>query len=109
MLRFYNMQRYLHLSALKIPIGSSAGARRPTRLLRKGWLESIAELSSMKTVPIEQAVQQTNATKVLTYGGLKEEHRAAEDLCHYSQGLTEKFCQEVPVRRLKITIVFRRK
>ena len=65
----------------------------------------------MKTVPIEQAVEQTNATKVFTYGGLGAEHRAAGDhgLRQDSQGLTEKFCQGVPVRRLKITIVFLRK
>ena len=47
----------------------------------------------MKTVPIEQAVKQTNATQIFTYGGLGTENRAAGDhgLRHYSQGLTEKF------------------
>ena len=62
----------------------------------------------MKTVPIEQAVEQTNASQVFTYGRLGAEHRDAGDNCsrHYSQGLAEKFCQGVPVRRLKITIVF---
>ena len=47
----------------------------------------------MKTILIEQAVEQTNATQVFTYGGLGVEHRAAEDHClrHYSQGLIEKF------------------
>ena len=37
----------------------------------------------MKTVPIDQAVEQANATKVFTYGGLWAEHRAAgEHLFH---------------------------
>ena len=65
----------------------------------------------METVPIEQAVEQTNATKVFTNGYLGAEHRAAGDqgLRHNSQGLTEKFCQGVPEQKLKITIVFYRK
>ena len=33
----------------------------------------------MKTAPIEQAVEPTNATKVFTYGGLGAEHRAARE------------------------------
>ena len=33
----------------------------------------------MKTAPIEQAVEPTNATKVFTYGGLGAEHRAAKE------------------------------
>ena len=33
----------------------------------------------MKTVPIDQAVEQANATKVFTYGGLGAVHRAAGD------------------------------
>ena len=65
----------------------------------------------METVPIEQAVEQTNATKAFTNGYLGVEHRAAggHGLRHYSQGLTEKLCKEVPVRKQKITIVFYRK
>ena len=65
----------------------------------------------MKTAPIEQAVEQTNATQVFTYKDLGAYHQAAEDhgLRHYSQGLTEKFCQGVPVRRLKIKIVLHQK
>ena len=65
----------------------------------------------MKIVPIEDGVAQTNATQVFTYGGSGAQPRAAEDhgLRNYSQGLTEKFYQGVPVRRLKNTIVFPRK
>ena len=33
----------------------------------------------MKTVPIDQDVEQANASKVFTYGGLGAVHRAAGD------------------------------
>ena len=37
----------------------------------------------MKTVPIDQAVEQANTTKVFTYGGLRAEQRTAgEHLFH---------------------------
>ena len=54
----------------------------------------------MKTVPIEQAVEQTNATQVFSCAGLRAEQRTAKDhgLRHYSQGLTEKLCQECPYK-----------
>ena len=50
----------------------------------------------MKTVPIEQAVEQTNASQVFSYGRLGAEHRDAGDNCsrHYSQGLAENFVKE---------------
>ena len=55
------------------------GVRRATRLLREWGLNCKAKFSCMKTVVIEQAVEQTNATKVFTYKGLGAEHRAAGD------------------------------
>ena len=52
--------------------------------IRERGLESKAKFSRMKAVVIEQAVEQTNATNVFTYGGLGVEHRAArEHLFHY--------------------------
>ena len=38
----------------------------------------------MKTVPIELAVEQTNASKVFTYGGVGAKHRAAGDHLYHA-------------------------
>ena len=80
--------------------------------LRWSWrYKSKTKFSRMKTVRIERGCRANSRIKVFTYGGLRVEHWAAGDhgLSHYSQGFTEKFCQGVPFRRPKITIVFHRK
>ena len=71
--------------------------RQARNEIAKGWgLESKAKFSCMKTVPIEQAVEQYNATQVFTNGSMGAEPRAAVNhgLGHYRQGLRDKFVSE---------------
>ena len=64
---------------------------------RPNWARLLSKLTQLKCLLTE------------AWGRSTEPLHGEHGLSHYSQGLTEKFCQGVPLRRTKITIVFHRK